>query len=1289
MRRGHRVRHPPGVRDGTMISSAQARSDTTTDVLQPYVARLVRYWDEETPGSLHRPVEGTMALVDISGFTRVSERLARHGHVGAEEVTEVIDGTFGRLLPAAYAFGANLLKFGGDAQLLLFTGDDHHLRAVAAADAMRTELRRIDGFATSAGNVALRMSVGVHSGTFDFFLVGGSHRESIVAGPAATRTVQMEAAASAAQILLSPETAQLLPRSCVGAQSGPGFLLRRAPEVEQVGFRAAESPAVDLEQFVPLGLRETLLSGTIDPEHRPAAIAFIRYVGFDRLVQKDPVYAAGELDELVSNVQGVADSHGVTFLATDIAPDGGKIILTAGVPDTAGNNEEQMLLAVREIRSCAPGDLPLRIGINTGYVFAGAVGPGYRRTYTIMGDAVNLAARIMEQAPTGEVYATREVLDASRTTFRVSAPEPFFVKGKAQPVHALSVGKPEGSRTAEQVTTPLVGRDEELAVLTRAWADARERRGGVVEVSAGVGMGKSRLLHELLAATQPERVITAECRLYRTATPYFPFRTLLREAWGLEDGDPAATEAALTDLVRTRVPDLEPWLALVGVPLGLALPESSQVAELDDQFRPSRTHATVSALLRATNDQPTLFLIEGTQWMDEASRDLLNTLIAGIEPLPWLIILSRQPGDEGFVATDDPIVRHIELPPLDVADARELLQRATTGVPLLSSQVDTLAARAEGNPLFLLELLQTLRAGAAVDHLPQSVEGLIAARIDTLPPADRNLLRRLAVLGTGFRTEYAAAVLGGSGDDPGLLTSTLRRLDHFLSVDSGDRVRFRHSLIRDVAYEGLPFKMRRELHARVGDAIRASSSDQPAGQAELLSVHYSEAHRWQEAWEFSRQAGDSAKEIYANLEAATFYRRALTASRHVPDLPSAAVADVAEALGDVLELAGLFEESVGAFRQAARLMRDDPIRCADLLLKRARARARTGAYSTAYRELSIGRRLVTEIGSLQALGATARLNALNAQIRQLQEHPQAALRLAAQAMAEAEASGEREALARSYQVLDAAHVMLGQSAKAVYGERALAIYEELGDLPGTAIVTNNLGGRAYWEGEWERAVKFYARARDAFVRAGNEAEAAACGANIGEVLVSQGRLEAAEEVLVPSVRVLRAHGLVDAAIFADIQLARLQLLRGDVGAMDRLSALRAEAIRTGQVQSAIEAAILLAHGLVIAGMPEEALVTLTETERGSGGEAELYGSMIARTRAQALAALHRTGEARDAVAAGLTQAREQGLAFEVAQLRLVEAGLIEDASTAELVRTEAKGLLRELGVVDTAPSSTR
>ncbi|BDZ53972.1 hypothetical protein GCM10025870_10450 [Agromyces marinus] len=681
-----------------MDPTERAASDEV-DALQPYVPRLVRYWDAETPGRLHRPVEGTMALIDISGFTRMSERLARYGNVGAEEVTEVIDGTFARLLPAAYAFGANLLKFGGDAQLLWFTGTDHHTRAAAAAHAMRAELRRLDGFATSAGTVSLRMSVGVHSGTFDFFLVGGSHREFIVAGPGATSTVQMESAASAGQIMLSPATADLLPRSSVGAARGPGRLLARSAEVEQSGFHTAETPEVDLRQFVPVGLRETLRGGTVDPEHRPAAIAFLQYVGFDRLVGDDPDRAAAVLGELVGSVQRHADAYGVAFLATDIAQDGGKIILTAGVPDTAGNNEEQLLLALRDIRADAPRDLPVRIGVNSGHVFAGAVGPDYRRTYTVMGDAVNLAARVMAEAPPGEVYATQDVLDGSRTIFRVTAPEPFFVKGKQKPVHAFSVGEPEGSRGSDRASTmPLVGRDEELATLTRAWERARAGHGGMVTVTAGVGMGKARLLQELLATAAPERAVAAECRLYQTATPYFPFRALLRTAWGFEDPDPAATESALAELVRVHAPDLEPWLPLIGPTLGLTMAESPEVAELDDRFRPVRTRSAVLSLLRKTCDGPTLFLIEEAQWMDEASRDLLASLVAEIESSPWLIVVSRQPGDEGFLPVESPAVTRVELGPLALADATEFIERATADAPLVTSQVDAIASRAEGSP---------------------------------------------------------------------------------------------------------------------------------------------------------------------------------------------------------------------------------------------------------------------------------------------------------------------------------------------------------------------------------------------------------------------------------------------------------------------------------------------------------------------------------------------------------------------------------------------------------------
>ena len=304
-------------------------------ILRPYIPRLVLEWQESHPDLLWREIDSSMVFVDVSGFTKMSERLARQGRVGAEEVTEIIGNTFGTLLAEAYAFGGSLLKFGGDALLLLFVGPDYPARAAAAAHSMRAELRDIGTFVTTAGKVTLRMSVGAHTGRFHFFLVGESHRELIVAGPAGSELVAMEGAASAGQILMSPALAEALPRHNRGRELGPGVLLARTVEAERRPVEIHTSE-IDLLALVPVGLRNTLLEGSLEPEHRSVAVAFIHYSHFDELVDMGADHAATLLDELVRVVQKAIDGRGITFLSTDIAPDGGKIILTAGRPGRDG-----------------------------------------------------------------------------------------------------------------------------------------------------------------------------------------------------------------------------------------------------------------------------------------------------------------------------------------------------------------------------------------------------------------------------------------------------------------------------------------------------------------------------------------------------------------------------------------------------------------------------------------------------------------------------------------------------------------------------------------------------------------------------------------------------------------------------------------------------------------------------------------------------------------------------------------------------------------------------------------
>jgi class 3 adenylate cyclase len=288
-------------------------------------------WELDAPGARWRELDATCCFVDISGFTALSERLARRGRIGAEELTEVLNHVFSRMLEVAYSKGGALLKFGGDALLLAFTGDDHPRLGAEAAVAMRAALREARTLPTSVGRVNLRMSVGLHSGTFHLFRVGLSHRELLITGPAASETTRMEGTADAGEIVVSADCAERLPKGAVGQPKGDGHLLRwrRVVEGGPGPIPAREIPEGAVESSVPVALRLRLAQRGGDSEHRQAGVGFVKFLGTDDLIEAEgPAATADALDAIVQTVQYAADREAVTFLASDIDANGGKIILT-------------------------------------------------------------------------------------------------------------------------------------------------------------------------------------------------------------------------------------------------------------------------------------------------------------------------------------------------------------------------------------------------------------------------------------------------------------------------------------------------------------------------------------------------------------------------------------------------------------------------------------------------------------------------------------------------------------------------------------------------------------------------------------------------------------------------------------------------------------------------------------------------------------------------------------------------------------------------------------------------
>ncbi len=1251
------------------------------ELLKPYVPLLLIRWLREHPERRHLAVDGSLAFVDISGFTALTERLARKGKVGAELMRDTLDGVFRALLDDAYDWGAGLLKWGGDALLLLFEGPEHPQRAARAAWEMQRTIERVGRLRVSGGTVTLRMSIGIATGTIDFFTAGSVHRELLVAGPTATETVTIEAIADAGEIGISHALAAQLDPACVGPPKEDVLLLAAPPDVERE--RAPDVGSVedlDVASCIPVAARAHVLLERSEPEHRTITAAFIDLMDTDELLARlGPDAFASALDERVSAIQEAALRYEVPFYETDIGKGSVKALLTAGAPSSTGHDEERMLRALREVMDL-PGAIPMRVGVNTGKVFTGDFGPPYRRAYRVFGDAINTAARVMSRALPGQILSTEVVLERSRTMFETTPIEPFRAKGKAELVRAFVVGPVRGTRAERADETPFVGRERELAVLLAALAGTDEGGRLLLEVSGASGLGRSRLVRELADRAHDLFVLHARCEEYEGSTPYFALRAPMRQLLGLDpQAHQAVVEHRLREVVAEADPGLVPWVPLLGILLGLDLPATPETARIDPRFLRDTLAEMTTRLLVAAVRAPTLLVVEDVQFVDEASADLLRRLLRSDSPLPFSLLVTHSDPAASWVSAGADATPYVALTllPLPQALAVELVALATDEHPLRPEDAEEIASRSQGNPLFLVELLDTVRSTGTTEALPDSVESLVAADIDRLSPSDRTVLRYASVLGTRFDPALLEAAVG----EGKLEASLWERLRGLVARDPDGRMRFRNALVRDAAYEGLPFRRRRELHGRVAEAIEASAG--AGDEVSALALHFFEAQRHEKAWEYCRLAGDRAAAVAANIEAARFYERALLSARRLRSLAARERAEVWTALGTVRDKAGLVEASFDALRHATTLLAGDPVATADVYAKRALAYLRGGAYGRALRETASGLRHAASRDTTEAVAARANLRALRAEARWNQGRLREAIALAEAAVEDAERAHDLHALAVAYTALDASHQLLGQPERAVYERKAVEIWAQLGQLRARGMSELNLGVQAYADGEWDAAVEWYSRARESCLAAGDRVAAAMAGANLAEVLVSRGAFEEAERVIVDARRALRAAGYAPHALFAETQRARMALLQGRVSeAVEELGAIAAEAATLGQPTIAFETVVWLAHAQVVAGDPEAGLRALDDAAAAAGEAAAMLAVPVGRVRAECLISLGRLDEAEGLLETALAGALRQRLAYEQLLIRRARCRLAVArgvGSSREEVQ-EVERLLHHLGV---------
>jgi class 3 adenylate cyclase len=565
---------------------------------------------------------------------------------------------------------------------------------------------------------------------------------------------------------------------------------------------------------------------------------------------------------------------------------GDALMAVFGAPVAHEDDSERAVRAALEIQRCASeqagdfGGLRVSIGVNTGEVIFAPVGPQGRRELTVMGDAVNIAARLQAAAPPEGVLVGKETQTASARAISYEAVEPILAKGKEEPLPAWLARAATSAPADRPVSAaPFIGRDTELELLVRTWArTSSELHPQLLTLVGAPGIGKTRLTLEFSARVQSAggRILRGRPLPYGEPAAYWALGQVIREACGIFATDPA--DVAVGKL-NQRAASLLPASEARELARNLSI-----LARLAEDTVEDRWVLFASAqrfLESLAREQPTLVVLEDLQWADESLLELIEGLSARLGGVPLLLLALARPEflDARPSWAHLPTNLTVQLQALTDAHAQDLVLRLTSGAPDQPALVMRIEQAAAGNPLFIEELAAWLSEEDVADAagLPTNIKTIIAARLDQLPPAERQVILDASVIGEVFWQGSLQALASNDA-----LSETLHALEHrgLVRRSPTSRIRddqelsFKHGLVREVAYATLPKTTRRQRHAVVARFIEQSAGD-PSAYAALLAHHWREAGEAANAADCLLTAADQAGRGWAPHEAVGLCNQAL------------------------------------------------------------------------------------------------------------------------------------------------------------------------------------------------------------------------------------------------------------------------------------------------------------------------------------------------------------------------------------------------------------------------------
>lgn len=821
------------------------------------------------------------------------------------------------------------------------------------------------------------------------------------------------------------------------------------------------------------------------------------------------------LDKIIIKYGGAINRH-----------EGDRVLALFGAPEAHEDDPERAINAalsmLKEIevlnhkfKNILPEPIGLHIGINTGQVMTGVIGSRFSRDYTVMGDTVNIASRLEEKANKGEILVSERTYKAAQTVGRFKKLAPMKVKGKEELVEVYKVLGLERQPTPK-ILSKFVGRDKELNILEKAIGELKEGKSGIIFILGEAGFGKTRLIEELKIRNQNISWIEARLLSYGKNISYLASLELLRKIYEIDESD-SISNIRKKIMKRTKLLFPQDWQNIV--PYIGDLFSINFANELDDKVRYLDAKAlkfqiflSVRRIFTAiAKRESTVFVMDNLQWLDSTSLDLFEFILDSIRESPLFFICSaRLEKDtkwwqlkERIKSKYRDLTHEILLDRLDDKESEQLVRSLFKTMQVPDNLVRDILLKSEGNPFYIEEIVRSisdLGYRPPSFKIPDTIYGVIASRIDRLMPTAKDVLQVASVIGRRFSYTVLRRVLN---DKKSLDTYVeyLQQREFIVEEQSKPEPKyaFKQRLIREVAYDSLLKKNRKELHRKVGKTIEELYSERLEDYYEVLAYHYYNSDDLRKALKYCEISGDKARYNYANQEAIDYYTKAIQLANR-----SVKKAELFEKRGDVYNLLANYDKTLSDYEAAIRLYVKNK--------KRAHVERKIGNIFYAKGEFDVA--ISCYESSMQKLRgerspelAEIMVDFARANCEGRGKY-EASLKLVRDALNMVRVEKNPDLVAKCYDTIGRIYWFKGNYHKALENyEMALAIYQELGNRAQTGILFSNIGRVYSNKGNLDKALEYFNKHMSLSEEIGQRHWAGANFRDVGNVYVYKGNLD--------------------------------------------------------------------------------------------------------------------------------------------------------------------------------------